>query len=112
MSCVFCSIIQGHSPCRKIYEDDLVIAFHDLHPAAPVHTLIIPKKHIPSMKDVGDDEWSLIGHIHKTANQIAVELGISETGYRLVNNCGVDAGQVVHHLHYHLLGGKKLGMTH
>ena len=110
--CVFCQIIAGDTPCRKIYEDDEVLVFHDIKPAAPVHALIIPKAHIASMNEVGREHAPLIAAIHLAAQTAARELGIADTGYRLVNNCGPDAGQVVPHLHYHLLGGKKLGMTH
>ncbi|WP_058301890.1 histidine triad nucleotide-binding protein [Gorillibacterium timonense] len=109
--CIFCQIIAGDTPCRKVYEDDEVLVFHDIQPAAPVHALIIPKTHIASMNDVGREQEGIIAAIHRAAQITAIELGIAETGYRLVNNCGPDAGQVVHHLHYHLLGGKKLGMT-
>ncbi|MBC8080942.1 MAG: histidine triad nucleotide-binding protein [Gorillibacterium sp.] len=111
MDCIFCKIVNGDIPSNKIFEDEYVIAFHDIQPAAPVHALIIPKKHIASLKEIDDGDWDLIGHIHRVARQIAEPLGVSETGYRLVNNCGPDAGQVVFHLHYHLLGGKKLGST-
>ncbi|WP_438433351.1 histidine triad nucleotide-binding protein [Gorillibacterium sp. sgz500922] len=110
--CVFCQIIAGDSPCQKIFEDDEVLVFHDNQPAAPVHALIIPKRHIASMNEVGDEHAEAIVAIHRAARTAARELGIAETGYRLVNNCGPDAGQVIPHLHFHLLGGKKLGMTH
>ncbi|MEO3947394.1 histidine triad nucleotide-binding protein [Gorillibacterium sp. CAU 1737] len=110
--CLFCQIIAGESPCRKVYEDEEVLVFHDLLPAAPVHVLIIPKAHVASMNEVKEEQLSVLAAIHRAAQIAARELGIDRTGYRLVNNCGSDAGQVIPHLHYHLLGGKKLGMTH
>jgi histidine triad (HIT) family protein len=106
--CIFCKIIEGTIPSAKVYEDDQVIAFRDIQPQAPVHILLIPTKHFASMNDAGEEDWAIIGHLHKVAQQIAHEQGIAESGYRLVNNCGKDAGQVVFHLHYHLLGGAKL----
>lgn len=109
MDCIFCKIIQGELPSKKVYEDDNVLAFHDIQPVAPVHILFIPKKHIHSMDAVASDEWSLIADIHKAAQHVARDLGIAESGYRLLNNCGPDSGQVVFHLHYHLLAGEKLG---
>lgn len=109
MDCIFCEIIKGTIPSKKVFENDDVLAFHDIQPAAPVHVLFIPKKHIAFMNDVGPGDWQYIGEIHKAAQQVAKELGIADTGYRLVNNCGKDGGQVVFHLHYHLLGGANLG---
>lgn len=108
MDCIFCKIVEGSVPSRKIYENDLVLAFHDIQPAAPVHALIIPKKHVATLNDAAGDDFALIGEIHKAAQLVAKELGVTDSGYRLVNNCGKDAGQVVFHLHYHLLGGEKL----
>lgn len=109
MDCIFCGIVQGSIPSRKIYEDDRVLAFHDIQPAAPVHALIIPKKHIASLNDATGDDWALIGEVNRVAQHIAKELGVAESGYRLINNCGKDSGQIVFHIHYHLLGGSKLG---
>lgn len=109
MDCVFCKIVKGDIPSKKVYENEHVLAFHDIEPQAPTHVLIIPKKHIPSMKEVSADDWNLIGEIHRTAQLIARDLGLENSGYRLINNCGPDAGQVVFHLHFHLLGGAKLG---
>ncbi|MBO9605506.1 MAG: histidine triad nucleotide-binding protein [Paenibacillaceae bacterium] len=109
MDCIFCRIVQGTIPSRKIYEDEHVYAFHDIQPLAPVHALIIPKKHIPTMNDAGPEDWALIGEVHRAAQLVARELGVDGTGYRLINNCGADGGQVVFHIHYHLLGGGKLG---
>jgi histidine triad (HIT) family protein len=108
MSCIFCKIVEGSLPSRKVYESDRVLGFHDIVPAAPVHVLIIPKKHIPSMNEAGAEDWEVIGEMHKAAQQVARDLGIADSGYRLANNCGEDGGQEVLHLHYHLLGGTKL----
>ncbi|EXX91939.1 HIT family hydrolase [Paenibacillus darwinianus] len=107
--CIFCKIVEGTIPSKKVYENDSVLAFHDIQPAAPVHVLIIPKKHIPTMNDVQETDAALIAELFATARQIAAELGIAEAGYRLVNNVNADGGQVVYHLHVHLLGGRKLG---
>lgn len=109
MDCIFCKIVEGSIPSKKIYENEAVLAFHDIQPAAPIHALIIPKKHIPTINDAEGDDFALIGEIHKAAQIVAKELGVSENGFRLVNNCGHDGGQVVFHIHYHLLGGEKLG---
>lgn len=108
MDCIFCKIIDGAIPAQKVFENEDVLAFHDINPAAPVHVLVIPKKHIASMNDAQDGDWALIGEIHRAAQEIARKLGVAESGYRLVNNCGKDGGQEVFHIHYHLLGGAKL----
>jgi histidine triad (HIT) family protein len=104
--CIFCKIIKGEIPSEKIYEDDMVLSFKDIEPAAPVHVLIIPKKHIGSINDLTEDDSKIIAHIYLVAKQIAAELGIDEKGYRIVTNCGEGAGQTVHHVHFHLLGGR------
>jgi histidine triad (HIT) family protein len=109
MNCIFCKITAGTIPAKKVLETEHVIAFHDIQPAAPVHILLIPKKHISSMNDLTSEDAHLIGEIHLAAQQVAEQLGIRERGYRLINNCGAEGGQVVYHLHYHLLGGQKLG---
>jgi histidine triad (HIT) family protein len=106
--CIFCKIIDGQIPSRKVYEDDRVLAFHDIQPAAPVHILIIPKKHFASLNDAGEEDFAIIGYIHQIAQHIAKEQGVAESGYRIVNNCGPDSGQIVFHLHMHLLAGEKL----
>lgn len=108
MDCLFCKIIKGEIPSTKVYEDDLVYAFNDISPAAPVHVLIIPKEHISSVLEVEDKNSALIGHVFAVANKIARDLGIDEKGFRIVNNCGEDGGQTVHHIHFHLLGGRSL----
>jgi histidine triad (HIT) family protein len=108
MDCIFCKIIKGEIPSTKVYEDDKVLAFKDITPAAPVHILIIPKEHIPSATAVNSENSHVVGHIFEVAQRIAVEMGISETGFRVVNNCGEDGGQTVNHLHFHLLGGRSM----
>jgi histidine triad (HIT) family protein len=108
MDCIFCKIAEGAIPSKKVFENEHVLAFHDINPGAPVHVLIIPKKHIPTMNDVADEDLALIGEIHRAARNIAREMGIAESGYRLSNNCNKDGGQEVFHLHYHLMGGAKL----
>ena len=107
--CIFCKIISGDIPATKVYEDDEILAFKDIHPVAPVHILIIPKKHISSLINLTQEDELLIGKIYTCINKIAKENGISEKGFRVVANCGSDGGQEVRHLHFHLLGGKKLG---
>ncbi len=108
MSCIFCSIAGGDIPSEKVYEDELILAFKDINPAAPIHIVIIPKEHIDSAMMLKDEHKSLIGHIFIKAGEIASKMGIAETGFRLVNNCGGDAGQSVMHIHFHLLGGRVL----
>lgn len=109
MSCIFCKIVEGSIPSTKVYENEHVLAFRDIQPAAPVHILIIPKKHIATMNDVEAEDRGLIGDLHIAAQEIAKQEGVFESGYRLINNCGADSGQVVFHIHYHLLAGEKLG---
>ena len=108
MDCIFCQIVAGKVPSEILYRDEEVIAFRDINPQAPIHLVIIPKKHIPSLADLSEAESSLIGHMVNTANQLARKEGISEDGYRLAINCGKEGGQLVPHLHMHLLGGQKL----
>lgn len=108
MDCIFCKIISGEIPSKKVYEDDKILAFHDISPMAPVHVVIVPKKHISSANELNDSNSAVVGHIVQTAAKIAKELEIDQSGYRIVNNCGADGGQTVFHLHFHLLGGKKL----
>ena len=105
--CVFCKIAEKEIPSNIVYEDDQIICFHDLEPQAPVHVLIIPKKHIASMDDVSADDQQLMGYIMTKVQEIAKTLGL-ENGYRLVNNCGEDGFQTVKHLHFHLLGKRKM----
>ena len=105
--CIFCKIAQKESPSSAVYEDDRILCFHDLEPQAPVHVLIIPKKHIESLDAVTDEDRDLLGYIMTKVKDIAQELGL-ENGYRLVNNCGEDGFQTVKHLHFHLLGKRKM----
>ncbi len=108
MDCLFCKIISGEIPSKKVYEDEQVYAFYDIAPMAPVHVLIVPKVHIASVNEVTSENSAVIAHIYEVAAKLAKELGIAENGYRVITNCGADAGQTVFHLHFHLLGGKKL----
>jgi len=108
MSCIFCQIASGKVPGEILYQDEEVIAFRDINPQSPTHLIIIPKRHIPSLAHLSEDESSLIGAMVTVANQLARREGISESGYRLVINCGEQGGQLVPHLHMHLLGGRNL----
>lgn len=109
MDCIFCKIVEGSIPSKKVFENERILAFHDIQPAAPVHVLIIPKKHIPTMNDVSGEDDAVMAEIFAAARQIAKELGVDESGYRLINNCNPDSGQIVYHLHFHLVGGRNLG---
>ncbi|ARC85530.1 HIT domain protein [Clostridium argentinense CDC 2741] len=106
--CIFCKIINGEIPCNKVYEDDKVLAFKDINPEAPIHVLLIPKIHIASINDLNHQDSHLISHIFLTIQNIAKELGIDESGYRVVTNTGKDGGQTVNHMHFHLLAGRSL----
>ncbi|MDD2696590.1 MAG: histidine triad nucleotide-binding protein [Candidatus Pacebacteria bacterium] len=108
MECIFCKIVSKEIPADVVYEDDKIIAFKDIHPVAPVHLLIIPKIHIPSIDHLELKDKTLIGELFLTAQKIAREKGVDKTGYRLTFNIGKDAGQTVDHLHLHLIGGKEL----
>ena len=105
--CLFCKIAAGEIPSTKVYEDDLVLAFRDIAPMAPTHILVIPKTHIPSVDGITAENSSIVAHIFQVIPAIAKAEGL-ENGYRVVSNCGPDAGQSVHHLHFHILGGKQL----
>ncbi len=107
--CIFCKIINGQVPSEKVYEDEEILAFKDIHPAAPIHVLIIPKKHIATLMDIEEEDSSLMGKIIQTAKLIAKQLGIGEKGFRLIANCGPDSGQEVMHIHFHLLAGRTMG---
>ncbi len=104
--CIFCKIISKEIPADIVFEDEHCLAFKDIHPTAPVHALIIPKHHIPTLNDLTSLDVNIIGHIVNTAITLSKKLGIAEDGYRLVANCNKDAGQVVYHVHFHLLGGR------
>lgn len=106
--CLFCKIVDGEIDSDIVYEDEQVIAFKDIEPQAPVHLLIVPKEHIPTLLDLEEEHKELIGHIYQVANQLAEETGIAEEGFRLVSNCKEAGGQTVFHIHYHLLGGRDL----
>ena len=108
MDCIFCQIVAGKVPSDILYQDEEVIAFRDINPLAPIHLLIIPRKHIPSLAHLSEAELPLIEHMIDVANQLAKKEGIADKGYRLTINCGEQGGQLVPHLHMHLLGGKKL----
>lgn len=103
--CIFCKIISGEVKSKIVYEDDDIIAFNDLNPQAPTHILIVPKKHIPSVKDASEEDINILGKIQYTAKILAEKLNISD--FRLVNNCGAKAGQSVFHIHYHFLAGRR-----
>ena len=108
MDCIFCKIVKGDIPSNKIYEDDKVLAFHDISPEAPTHFLVIPKEHIRSANDINEENSHIISHIFLVINKLVRELNIAETGYRIVNNCGKDGGQTVEHIHFHVLGQRDL----
>lgn len=107
--CIFCKIIKGEIPSTKVYEDEEILAFKDINPAAPIHILVIPKKHIKSLVELEKEDEILVGKIYTVINKIAEEQGVKEKGYRVIVNCGKDGGQEVGHLHFHLLAGKPLG---
>lgn len=107
--CLFCKIIKGQIPADKVYEDEEILAFHDINPAAPIHILVIPKKHITSLAYMTKEDEAIIGRIYGVINQIAEEKGFKQDGYRVIVNCGKNGGQEVMHLHFHILGGRQLG---
>ena len=107
MDCIFCKIAAGEIPSNKVYEDEQIVAFYDIEPKAPVHVLVIPKQHITGAAAITEDNAAVVAHVFATIPQIAKTLGI--TDFRVVTNNGADAGQTVHHLHFHILGGGKLG---
>ena len=109
MDCLFCKIIKGDIPSTKVYEDELVYAFRDINPQAPTHILVIPKAHIDSVNGITAENSAVVAHIFQVIPQIAAAEGLSG-GYRVVSNCGADAGQTVFHLHFHILGGKPLAL--
>lgn len=107
--CIFCKIIDKEIPSNIVYEDNEILAFRDINPVAPVHILVIPKKHISSLVDLKENDEILVGKIYTVINKIAKQEDIDEKGFRVIVNCGEDGGQEVKHLHFHILGGKKLG---
>ena len=106
--CIFCKIIHGIVPSNKVFEDEQVFAFRDIHPLAPTHILVIPKKHYPSLEALSKADQLLLGHLLHTATLITWQENIAQDGYRVAINCGAWGGQIVQHLHIHLLGGRKL----
>lgn len=108
MDCLFCKIISGEIPSAKIYEDETVYAFKDIEPVAPIHYLIVPKEHISGASEINSENSKYVAHIFEAAAEIARKEGFSD-GYRVITNCGENAGQSVRHLHFHLLAGKKMG---
>ena len=109
MDCLFCKIVAGDIPSTKVYEDETVYAFRDIAPQAPTHILVIPKTHIPSVDGITAENSAVVAHIFEVIPAIAKAENLTG-GYRVVSNCGADAGQTVHHLHFHILGGKTLGL--
>lgn len=107
--CLFCKIVEGKVPSEKVYEDENILAFKDINPVAPVHILVIPKKHINSAIDIKPEDENLIGKIYMTINKIAEEQGFKNSGFRIIVNCGKDGGQEVMHLHFHVIAGRRLG---
>ena len=107
--CIFCKIAAGEIPSNKVYEDDKIIAFHDINPQTPVHVLFVPKEHICCVNAINESNRDVVGHIFSTIPAVAKELGL-ENGYRVVTNCGEEGCQSVMHLHFHLMGGKQLGV--
>lgn len=107
--CIFCKIAAGEIPANQVYDDGEVLAFHDINPEAPVHLLIIPRRHIATLNDLKEADTAVIGRLYLAARRIATELGVADCGYRTVINCNRDAGQIVFHVHMHLLAGRELG---
>jgi histidine triad (HIT) family protein len=107
--CLFCKIVAGEIPAELIYESETAVAFRDINPQAPTHVLVIPRKHISTINDIGNDDEAIVGSLYSAAREIATEEGIAEAGYRAVMNCNEGAGQSVFHIHLHVLGGRQLG---
>ena len=108
MSCLFCKIVAGEIPAKRVYEDEIVAAFEDINPQAPVHVLVIPKRHVATLNDLQASDDQLVGTLVRRAAAIAGERGLAAGGYRTVFNCNSDAGQTVFHIHLHLLGGRRM----
>jgi histidine triad (HIT) family protein len=107
--CLFCRIAAGEIPAKIVFNDEKVVAFEDIKPQAPIHIIIIPRKHIPTVLDLDEEDRELVGHMHLVANQIAAEKSLTQDGFRLVTNCKKSAGQEIFHLHIHMLGGRAFG---
>jgi len=108
-NCIFCKIVNKEIPSTMVYEDEYVCAFKDLHPVAPVHVLVIPKVHIKDLESINEENVIYVSKVQEAFKKVAQIMGVNESGYRVICNCGKDAGQEVKHLHYHLIAGKKLG---
>lgn len=108
MSCLFCKIVAGEIPAKIVYQDEQLITIEDINPAAPLHLLLIPKKHIVSTLELQPEDDALIGHLYRVAAKIATERGVAESGFRIVANTNADAGQTVFHIHFHLLAGRSM----
>ncbi|ADU52260.1 histidine triad (HIT) protein [Thermaerobacter marianensis DSM 12885] len=106
--CLFCRIVEGELPADKVYEDEHVVAFRDINPQAPQHVLVIPKRHIASLNEAGDEDVPVLGHLQRVIPEVARRVGVAESGYRVVVNTGRDALQTVFHVHYHVLGGRAM----
>jgi histidine triad (HIT) family protein len=107
-NCIFCDIVTGDEPGDILYQDDTVTAFRDIHPVAPTHVLIIPNRHISTVNELTEADEPLIGHMFTTARKVALMEGIAESGYRLILNTNYDGGQVIYHMHLHLIGGRRM----
>lgn len=107
-ACAFCRIVAGALPATQVYSDEQVVAFRDTNPQAPTHVLVVPRRHVPSVARIGQEDGALLAHLVAAANQVARDAGIADTGYRLVINNGPQAGQTVGHLHVHVLGGRRM----
>jgi len=107
--CIFCKIIKGDIPTDKLYEDEYVVAFNDINPKSPTHILVVPKKHIATLNDVGPDDMSVIPQIFSAIQKIATKHGVAEDGYRVIVNTNKASGQEVFHIHFHIMGGRQLG---
>lgn len=107
-NCIFCKIIKKEIPSKPVYEDKDILAFNDIDPKAPVHILVIPKKHIQNNLSLTEEDFSIIGKIFKVINKLVKDKQLDKTGFRVVNNCLKDAGQLVEHIHFHVLGGRKM----
>jgi histidine triad (HIT) family protein len=109
VSCLFCEIVAGRIPARVAFQDDEIIAFHDINPQGPVHILVVPKRHVTSLIELAPGDDGMVGSLVRRARDLALEAGLGERGFRLVFNCGEEAGYSVYHIHLHLVGGRKLG---
>jgi histidine triad (HIT) family protein len=107
--CLFCKIVAGSIPAKLVYQDDRAVAFRDINPQAPTHILVVPRQHIASLNDIDDSHAPIVGHLHVVAQKLAHAENVATAGYRVLFNTGAHAGQTVHHIHLHLLGGRTLG---